>query len=133
VRKALKILDDNNGEIWAKLDAGTEEYYRRVNCSRTGFGKILNNILGAAQVRPVVIQSLWFRMQGMGPTVSEVIAYCGRLNAILSDGGKLKHIQLYTIVRDPADPAASPLSGDELNRIASIVELQVPIPVEIFY
>ena len=28
VRRALEVLDANNGEIWAKLDAGTEAYYQ---------------------------------------------------------------------------------------------------------
>src|SRR4029079_630944 len=28
VQRALKFLDHHNGEIWAKLDAGTEAYYR---------------------------------------------------------------------------------------------------------
>ena len=31
IREALAVMDANNGEIWAKLDAGTEEYFRRVN------------------------------------------------------------------------------------------------------
>ena len=31
VRDALATLDANNGEIWAKLDAGTEEYFQLVD------------------------------------------------------------------------------------------------------
>ena len=30
VARALEVLDANNGEIWAKLDAGTEAYYQQV-------------------------------------------------------------------------------------------------------
>src|SRR5262249_25266551 len=30
VRQALAVLDANNGEIWAKLEAGTEAYYHEV-------------------------------------------------------------------------------------------------------
>jgi hypothetical protein len=30
VAAALEVLDTNNGEIWAKLDAGTEEYYHEI-------------------------------------------------------------------------------------------------------
>src|SRR5437879_1637370 len=30
VREALAVLDANNGEIWAKLEAGTEAYYQLV-------------------------------------------------------------------------------------------------------
>src|SRR5262245_24786566 len=31
VKEALSTLDCNNGEIWAKLEAGTEAYYRQVD------------------------------------------------------------------------------------------------------
>ena len=30
VQRGLEILDQNNGEIWAKLDAGTDEYYHLI-------------------------------------------------------------------------------------------------------
>jgi hypothetical protein len=41
VRNGLKILDENNGEIWGKLDAGTESYYKLVNRSNIKFERIL--------------------------------------------------------------------------------------------
>jgi wyosine [tRNA(Phe)-imidazoG37] synthetase (radical SAM superfamily) len=132
VRAGLQVFDNNNGEIWAKLDAGTEEYFRRVNRPNETLERILANIIDAARTRPVVIQSLWFRMQDTEPPAEEVVAYCDRLNAILSVGGKLKYLQLYTIMRNPADPSVSPLSCDEMNRIASFVQSRVPVPVEIF-
>src|SRR5262249_46096774 len=44
VKEALAVLDCNNGEIWAKLEAGTEEYYRRVDRTTIPFQRILNNI-----------------------------------------------------------------------------------------
>jgi len=37
VRRGLEIFDRNNGEIWAKLDAGTEEYYRLVDRTKIPF------------------------------------------------------------------------------------------------
>jgi len=49
----LEIMDRNNGEIWAKLDAGTEEYYRRVNRPNHPLSHVLDNITAAARVRPL--------------------------------------------------------------------------------
>ena len=49
VRRALAILDTNNGEIWAKLDAGTEGYYNRVSRSGVPFDRILENLTQAAR------------------------------------------------------------------------------------
>ncbi len=132
VRAALTVLDENNGEIWAKLDAGTEAYFRNVNQSRISLDRILANILGAAQVRPLVIQSLWFRIYGAAPPAGEIDAYCGRLIGLISAGGKLKTIQLHTIARDPAEAHASPLSSNELDQIASTVKSRISVPVEVF-
>lgn len=133
VRAALQVMDENNGEIWAKLDAGTEPYFLGVNRPNVSFTRVLDNILEAAQIRPVVIQSLWFRTEGVVPPVEEVESYCGRLSELLSAGGKLKYIQLYTIARDPSERTTSPLSHEELDHIASIVKSRVPVSVEVFY
>ena len=56
VERGLEILDRNNGEIWAKLEAGTEAYYQLVDRTPIPFRQILDNITAAARVRPIVIQ-----------------------------------------------------------------------------
>lgn len=133
VRAVLMVLDENNGEIWAKLDAGTEEYFRLVNRANVTLQKVADNILDAARIRPVVIQSLWFRIHDEAPPPEEIEAYCERLNRLLAAGGRLKMLQLYTIARDPAESFAGPLSNGELDNIASAVRARVPTPIEIYY
>jgi wyosine [tRNA(Phe)-imidazoG37] synthetase (radical SAM superfamily) len=133
VADALEILDQNNGEIWAKLDAGTEAYFRRVNCPNVSLQKITANILAASRIRPVVIQSLWFRLQEAAPAAGEIEAYCDRLNFLIAGGGRLRNVQLYTIARDPADASASRLSNAELDRIGAVVRSRVRVSVEVFY
>ena len=51
VERGLTILDANQGEIWAKLEAGTDEYYRRIERTTIPFRRILDNITAAARVR----------------------------------------------------------------------------------
>lgn len=133
VREALELLDRNNGEIWAKLDAGTDAYFQLVDRPNVSLKVVLDNILNAARVRPVVIQSLFFRVNGEPPPDAEVEAYADRLNAILAAGGRLKALQLYTIARLPAEASASPLADAELDAIAEVVKGHVPVPVEVYY
>ena len=133
VRDALGVLDRNNGEIWAKLDAGTEAYFQLVDRPNVTLQVVVDGILGAARVRPVVIQSLFFRVDGAPPADEEIDAYGGRLNAILAAGGRLKALQLYTIARAPALRSASPLTDAELDAIAARVRARVPVPVEVYY
>jgi len=133
VGAALEAMDKNNGEIWAKLDAGTEEYFQRVNRPDAPLEKILDNIRNAALIRPLVIQTLWLRLCGAVPSDSEIEAYCNNLNRLLESGGRLKTLQLYTVARTPLEQYVSPLTNDELDRIADMVRERVPVTVEVFY
>ena len=133
VREALAVMDANDGEIWAKLDAGTEEYFQRVDRPNVSLEAVVANILDAARVRPVVIQSLFMRVEGQPPPPEEIDAYCARLNEILGAGGRLKALQLYTIARLPAERYVTPLGDAELDALAARVRARVPVPVEIYY
>jgi wyosine [tRNA(Phe)-imidazoG37] synthetase (radical SAM superfamily) len=133
VREALEVMDANNGEIWAKLDAGTEEYFRLIDRPNVPLAHVLENILDAARRRPVVIQSLFMRVNGETIPDAEIGEYCGRLNELIAAGGQLKGIQLYTIARKPAEPMVAPLADEELDRVADLVRARVPVAVEAFY
>jgi wyosine [tRNA(Phe)-imidazoG37] synthetase (radical SAM superfamily) len=133
VRDALAMMDANNGEVWAKLDAGTEEYFRMIDRPNAPLTTILDNILATARVRPIVIQTLWIRFDGAVPPAAEVEAYCARLNGLLDAGARLKAIQLHTIARPPAEKFAAPLTDAELDAIAATVAARVKVPVETYY
>jgi wyosine [tRNA(Phe)-imidazoG37] synthetase (radical SAM superfamily) len=133
VREALDVLDGNNGEIWAKLDAGTDAYFQLIDRPNVPLSEVLENILDAARRRPVVIQSLFMRVGGQAIPEEEVEAYCGRVNALRAAGGQVKGLQLYTIARKPAEPTVAPLSDEELDRLAEFVRARVMVPVDTFY
>ena len=134
VREALEILDRSNGEVWAKLDAGTEAYYERI-CVPGGakFDKILSNILQTSRVRPVVIQSLFLALDGVGPSDQEIDSYCRRLLDITEGGGHIKLVQIYTLARRPAVSAVTPLPDAQVDDIARRVKIATGLPVESFY
>lgn len=132
VKDTLALLDRHNGEIWAKLDAGTEEYYHLVDVTTIPFRQVLDNILEAARVRPIVIQALFMRVHGVGPDVQEIGAFCDRLREIVAQGGKVSLVQVYTVARRPAQPYVTPLSDAEVDRIAEAVR-QIPLAVASFY
>ncbi|MHB8482326.1 MAG: radical SAM protein [Nitrospiria bacterium] len=133
VQNALDLLDQHHGEIWAKLDAGTEGYFRKICRTTTGFQKILNNIQFAAQKRPIVIQSCFMKIDGMGPSKEEVEAYVRQFNRILENRGKIKLIQIYTIARVPAEPFVTPLEDNELDEIVQGVRKKTGVLVEAYY
>jgi wyosine [tRNA(Phe)-imidazoG37] synthetase (radical SAM superfamily) len=133
VQKGLEILDANNGEIWAKLDAGTEPYYRLVDRTTIPFQRILDNLVLAAKKRPIVIQSLFMKINGEGPTPQEIDAYVGRLRDVVAAGGRIKLVQVYTVARRPAESFVRSLSEAEVDAIAQKVREDTGLPAECYY
>jgi wyosine [tRNA(Phe)-imidazoG37] synthetase (radical SAM superfamily) len=121
VAQALDLLDGHHGEVWAKLDAGSEEYYRRVERSDVPLARVLGNLLACGKRRPLVIQSLFMRIDGEGPTAAEIDAYLGRLSDLLAGGARIARVQVYTTARRTAETFVTPLGGLDLERIAERV------------
>jgi wyosine [tRNA(Phe)-imidazoG37] synthetase (radical SAM superfamily) len=133
VQHGLEILDRNNGQIWAKLEAGTDEYYQLVERTPIPFRQILDNILLAARARPIVVQSLFMRIDGEPPSQTELAAFCDRLSEILTGGGQISLVQVYTVARRPAEPIVSPLTDGEVDAIVKMVRSKTGLAAEAFY
>lgn len=132
VEDAIDLMYRNNGQVWAKLDAGTEEYFKIVSRSRIAFRHIVHNIISIGRKHPVVIQSCFNRLGNEPPPQQEIEAYCNRLKEIVQEGAHISLIQVYTIVRPPAETWVSPLTEKELMDIASMVDNLTGLPVEIY-
>ncbi len=133
VTEALEIMDSNDGEIWAKLDAGTEAYYQKVNRPNYPLTHVIENITSAASLRPVVIQSLFMNLESSPPPSTEISAYISRLNEIKKNGGKIDYVQIYTVARQPAESFVTPLSNQQVDQIAMEVNQNTDLRTETFY
>ncbi len=141
VKRGLEIMDANNGEVWAKLDAGTVEYFKLINRTRIPFARILKNIAETAKQRAIVIQSLFLNIHNQGPTSEEIGAYCGRLRDIVAAGGRVKLVQIYTVARKamtvvdgvPAWKFVGALTDTEVDAIAERVRRETSLSAESFY
>jgi wyosine [tRNA(Phe)-imidazoG37] synthetase (radical SAM superfamily) len=132
VQRALEFLDHHNGEIWAKLEAGTDEYYKLVERTSIPLQRVLDNILLAGRVRPIVIQSLFMNVHGQPPSAQEIAAYVARLRELKSSGCQIKLVQVYTVARATAEAYVTPLEPARLDAIAAQVK-QIPLAVETYY
>lgn len=134
VTAGLETLMANQGEIWAKLDAGTEAYYQAINRSKVPFARILDNLRATGRRWPLVIQTLFLNWNGQGPTGQELEAYLDRLDKLQQEGARLKGLQLYTVARPTPEPEARPLQRVALDGLASRVRARFPkLEVETFY
>ena len=133
VQRGIRRMQGGAHEIWAKLDAGTDDYYQVVNRTRIPYARILKNITETARWCPLVIQSLFLRVFGAPPTDAEIRAYAQRLLDIQAQGGKLLELQLYTVARPTPMTWATALSDEELDKIALLVQGIVDLPHQLSY
>jgi wyosine [tRNA(Phe)-imidazoG37] synthetase (radical SAM superfamily) len=133
VKRGLEILDANNGEIWAKLEAGTEEYFQLVDRTPIPFRQILDNITDAARVRPIVIQGLFMRIHGEPPSADELVAFCDRLNEVTAAGGQIKLVQVYTIARRTTEAYVAALANEEVDAIVDLVSERTRLRATAYY
>ena len=133
VRQAVQTLMQNNGEIWAKLEAGTAEYYHLIERTTIPFQRILDNITETARSMPVVIQALFLRLHGQPPSRVEQEAFCDRLVEIVGAGGQIKLVQVYTVARTPAETYVAALSTAEVDALTALVRARTGLAAEAFY
>lgn len=117
VRDALVALAQRPSEVWAKLDAGTPEWYRAVDRSQVPFSRILANLRDLGRLRPLVIQSLFCRLHGQAPTEAELDAWRDRLRELVAAGAQIERVQVYTTARVTAETWVTALAEGELCRI----------------
>ena len=132
VQQGLSILDQYNGQVWAKLDAGTEAYYQFINASKVPLTKIIDNIILCGQTRKIIIQTLFTRNDGVRISTKEVNAYARQLKTIVAGGCQIKQVQIHTIARPPANNVVSGLNSDELNEIKNEILSIIDIPLQTF-
>jgi hypothetical protein len=72
-----------------------------------------------ARERPIVLQSLFLTIEGVGPDAAEIAAWVGRMREIAVHGGRIGHVQVYTVARAPSDPRCGPLDAACLEAIAA--------------
>lgn len=134
VEQALTLLDSHGGEVWAKLDAGDAHLFQQINRSSVAFGRVLEQISACGQRRPMVIQTLLLRYQGMVMGRQGIADYVGRIRELLDQGCQIKRIQLYTIARSTAEADAVPLESSEMDHYAELVRHRLgELPIEVFY
>jgi wyosine [tRNA(Phe)-imidazoG37] synthetase (radical SAM superfamily) len=117
VLQGLDYLLKTNGEIWAKLDAGSEEWHNKVHNSKISLDRVQKSLIRAGQRFPLKIQSLFCKIKGKSPSSREIALYTERLKALLQAGVEIPEVQLSTVVRKPFRDWCKPVSKAFLFKV----------------
>jgi wyosine [tRNA(Phe)-imidazoG37] synthetase (radical SAM superfamily) len=125
-------------DIWLKVDAGTQDWYNKINRCVIPLEKLIAVIKEFVSYATVTIQTMLCAINGEQPSETEKQAWESLVFELAQKNGAIRKIQLYGKARSsPEDPLASSLSGDYLEeRAASLrgmfIEKDISIPVEIY-
>jgi len=130
--------------IWLKLDAGTNFWYKKMNRSVLPYEKIIEKIKEFAATAPVTIQTMICAVDGEEPPKEEAEAWEKLLVELASVGNAkencgIRKVQVYGKARPaPEDPKASALPVICLEeravslRAALASALAAAMPVEVY-
>jgi histidinol dehydrogenase len=121
-------------DVWAKLDAGTEQWFKAMSRSRYSLDEIVSGIERYAAMHPLIIQTMVCALDGQPPEGGEMAAYASRLEQLLENGADLAAVQLYTQARPSPHGRTSPLPERFLMEIAQRVReaTQGRVPVRVY-
>ncbi len=121
VQQGLKQLADLGGELWFKLDGGSNQAIQRINQARFSIDRAMRNLKLAAALCPVWIQSCMFQLDGQPLSTDERQAYIDRLATLVKEKTVLRGVLLYSLARPSMQPEAErliPVSAEWLEQLA---------------
>lgn len=129
VQRGISHLLAKNGNVWAKLDAGTEDWYKKVSGSQISFVRIQENIVLLGKLHPITIQTLWHHLGDDYATEHELDAYLSLVAHWISEGVQIAHIQFHTLARNPSDSRCHPIKKEKLLSWAEHAHKKLHIPI----
>jgi len=134
VRAGLRSLTSHLGEIWGKLDAGTDSWFQSLSRSRYNIEHIEKNLTMTVRDFPLRIQTMLCTLDGQLPSPEEIAAYATRLRRIqAANPANLLEVQLYTVVRRTSTDTVAPVPGTFLEETAAWLRSQINVPVEAYW
>lgn len=133
VRGRMRELAAGPYEIWAKLDAGTQPYFELVDGTTRKLDRTLAGITALARELDVIIQTMIPTIDGRDCGDEEARAIGDRIAQIKRDGGRLKHVQVYTTARKPAESRIGMVEDKRLDALAAVIQSRTDVPVETYY
>ncbi|MBT9521996.1 MAG: radical SAM protein [Dechloromonas sp.] len=129
VQLGIRHLAKLGGEVWFKIDRATAEEVAEINGVPWQMAKTSKNLEICAELAPTWVQTCWFALDGLAPSLASRMAYCDLLRPL---AGKLAGVHLYGLARPSMQAAASrlnPLPVEVLADFAGQIEKETGIRV----
>jgi wyosine [tRNA(Phe)-imidazoG37] synthetase (radical SAM superfamily) len=103
VLNGIKHLSQINGEVWFKLDGGTQEDILKINDVNINPDTHITHLALCAKNCPTWIQTCMFSYKGQVPTEAHLLAYLAQVEKVKDD---VQGVHLYGVARPSYQPEA---------------------------
>ncbi len=121
VQNGLREMAGINGEVWFKLDRANEAGMLRINDTHSSMDKVREHLCTAITLCPTWLQTCWFAIDGVAPSVQDEDDYLAFVACLLREGQPLQGVLLYGLARPSLQaeaPRLSALPGAKLEAFA---------------
>ena len=110
LRAGMAKMAECDGEVWLKVDGGTESRRKLINDAAISKAQILRAALAVPAQLRLKLQSCFFALDGHAPDAQAVTAYLELVRGLRAHGAPIESILLYGLARPSTQPEAPRLS-----------------------
>jgi len=110
VQRGLERMAQHRGQVWFKLDAGSNAGIARINGVGLSVERQMQQLQAVADLCPTWIQTCMFAWDGKPPEEGEITAYLDMLSEAKERGIQLEGVLLYGLARPSMQAEAVHLS-----------------------
>ncbi len=111
VQSGLETMNSINGEVWFKLDSGTDAGLKNINNAGLSIKRVKENLKIVSVLCPTWLQTCVFKLDGELPSRNECDSYLQFLSSLEIENIKVKGVLLYGLARPSMQAEASRLSS----------------------
>jgi wyosine [tRNA(Phe)-imidazoG37] synthetase (radical SAM superfamily) len=120
VRAGVAALGAAGGEVWFKVDAGSDAAVARINGSRVQMASVERRLRLCCELCPTWVQTCQFALDGQLPTDADIAALADFLGRCR---GGIRGVHLYGLARPSAQPEAVRLSAAPVAWLEGVAAL----------
>jgi len=126
VQSGLSTMSSINGEVWFKLDSGTDAGLKTINNAGISIERVKENLKIVSGLCPTWLQTCVFKLDGELPSKNERKSYLQFLSCLKKEGIRINGVLLYGLARPSMQveaPRLSAVSEAWMNEFADEIRL----------
>ncbi len=126
VQSGLSTMSSINGEVWFKLDSGTDAGLNTINNAGISIERVKENLKIVSGLCPTWLQTCVFKLDGKLPSKNERKSYLQFLSCLKKEGIRINGVLLYGLARPSMQveaPRLSAVSEAWMNEFADEIRL----------